>query len=193
MYIELADIEIFPKIECLHSNRWYFCSIFSFLMEMEILTSISVRLHKHLGLLALLMYLKGWLYCMSYICPLYCQQLIFSLQDHLVSIIFPQLFWSSFCSFSHCKTFNTGGAEVASEATDFFHKIEESVESLEQAMTSILTDSQNNSSEPTMRRSVSSSSSASFQGNFSYVVFLLYCVHMLPSYHDYVVCKIFVF
>ncbi|KAK3913686.1 TBC1 domain family member 9 [Frankliniella fusca] len=56
------------------------------------------------------------------------------------------------------------GAEVASEATDFFHKIEESVESLEQAM-SLLNDSQFSTSERTMHRSTSVSSAASLQSD----------------------------
>ena len=54
---------------------------------------------------------------------------------------------------------------MASEATDFFHKVEEGVESLEQAMSSLLGDGrQYNSSETFMKRSMSSSSANSSQG-----------------------------
>ncbi|XP_034242050.1 TBC1 domain family member 9 [Thrips palmi] len=60
---------------------------------------------------------------------------------------------------------DASGPEVASEATDFFDEIEESVESLEQAMNSLLNDSQTNAAEGTMRRSTSVSSGASFPGD----------------------------
>lgn len=65
----------------------------------------------------------------------------------------------------HLLISEAAGAEVASEATDFFHKVEEGVESLEQAMSSLLGDGrQYNSSEAVMKRSMSSSSANSSQG-----------------------------
>ncbi|XP_026276184.1 TBC1 domain family member 9 [Frankliniella occidentalis] len=56
------------------------------------------------------------------------------------------------------------GAEVASEATDFFHKIEESVECLEQAM-SLLNETHLSTSDHTMHRSTSISSATSFHSD----------------------------
>lgn len=63
---------------------------------------------------------------------------------------------------------DASGPEIAAEATDFFHKIEESVESLEQVMNSLLNDSQTTSIDGStmhMHRSTSISSGTSCPGN----------------------------